>query len=134
MARKPWGIPVPEKVEAYYANDMSVALALANIEALENLYLGRAKDGTDGIGLDEYLIELEAQHGQGLLATAIRDQFASIKMALQAIDEPLSEAVINNPTPVDAAYTEIQKMVVLIKTDLPSALGVLITYQDNDGD
>jgi len=41
---------------------------------------------------------------------------------------------LTNPSVVDAAYVELQKQVVLFKTDMPSSLGVLITYQDNDGD
>ncbi|MFT7011704.1 MAG: hypothetical protein ACJAWR_001727, partial [Flavobacteriales bacterium] len=29
---------------------------------------------------------------------------------------------------------ELQKIIVLLKVDLSSALSILITYQDNDGD
>ena len=46
----------------------------------------------------------------------------------------MSENIINNQTQVEAAYAELQKLIVLFKVDMPSRLGVLITYQDNDGD
>jgi hypothetical protein len=36
--------------------------------------------------------------------------------------------------PAETAYNEVRNMVVYLKTDMPSALGILITYQDNDGD
>ena len=35
---------------------------------------------------------------------------------------------------VEAAYNEIQKLVILLKTDMASALSILITYTDADGD
>jgi len=31
-------------------------------------------------------------------------------------------------------YAELQALVVLWKVDMMSALGILVTYQDNDGD
>ena len=39
-----------------------------------------------------------------------------------------------NKTQVDNAYEKLQQLVPLLKVDLTSALGVLITYADNDGD
>ena len=53
---------------------------------------------------------------------------------MEQIPAPLSIAVDQYKTEVDAAYLEIQKNVIMLKTDMPSAMGVLITYQDNDGD
>jgi hypothetical protein len=46
----------------------------------------------------------------------------------------LANAVVNNSSPVNTAYLKIVQALVLLKTDMPSALGILITYQDNDGD
>jgi len=40
----------------------------------------------------------------------------------------------NQPSTLDALYTKLQNLVVHFKTDMTSAFGVLITYQDNDGD
>jgi len=39
-----------------------------------------------------------------------------------------------NPQSLDNLYVKMQNLVVSIKTDMSSAFGVLITYQDNDGD
>jgi hypothetical protein len=43
-------------------------------------------------------------------------------------------AVNTEQSKVQDLYNEMQKMVVLLKVDLSSALSILITYQDNDGD
>jgi predicted lipoprotein len=125
------GVALPEKCEAYYAG-YSVELAIEQITAIKNLYLGAAD--VDGIGLDEYLVALDAKHGSGQLSDAIKTQLDLATAALQNVPDPLSETVVNNQTIVNTAYTEIQKGVVLLKTDMPSALSVLITYQDGDGD
>jgi uncharacterized protein len=125
------GVALPEKCEAYYAG-YSVELAIQQINAIKNLYLGAAD--ADGVGLDEYLIALDAKHGSGQLSDAIKTQLDIATTALQNVPDPLSETVVNNQTVVNTAYTEIQKGVVLLKTDMPSALSVLITYQDGDGD
>ena len=46
----------------------------------------------------------------------------------------LGNDIIYNKPMVQETYQELQKLVPLIKVDMTSALGVLITYQDNDGD
>ena len=127
-------LELPEKCEAYYSNTMSVLLAKECLLAIENNYLGRSTSGTDGKGLDDYLETIKAQHGSETLNNAIKNQFAIAKSKLSIIPEPLSSSVINAATTVDAAYLEIVKLLVLLKTDVPSALGVVITYQDGDGD
>jgi len=55
-------------------------------------------------------------------------------MALNDIPESLAESVSTQTGKVDKAYAELQQLVVLLKVDMTSVLGVQITYQDNDGD
>lgn len=131
VGKQTLGIALPEKCEAYYAG-YSVELAIEQITAIKNLYLGAGD--ADGVGLDEYLIALDAKHGSGQLSDAIKTQLDLATAALQNVPDPLSETTVSNQTIVNTAYTEIQKGVVLLKTDMPSALSVLITYQDGDGD
>ncbi|MGB3947217.1 MAG: imelysin family protein [Bacteroidia bacterium] len=133
LGKKTLGTPLPDKVEGYYAKN-SVELAVAQLKAIQNLYLGKNTQGVDGVGLDDYLIHVKAQYNGGLLSDAIKAQLNIAIPKLESIPSPLAETIVSNPTIVDAAYTELQKLVVLFKTDMPSALGVLITYQDNDGD
>ena len=54
--------------------------------------------------------------------------------ALELIPDPMSETLTTNKQVVDDAYLQLQMMVPMIKSELTSALGVQINYQDNDGD
>lgn len=134
LGKKSLGVIYPEKCEAYYANSVSVELAKECLANIENTYLGRSKNGNDGLGLDDYLEALKAQHISGTLNVAIKNQFAVTKAKLAVVAEPLSASIVNNPADVDAAYMELVKLLVLLKTDMPSAMGIVITYQDGDGD
>jgi predicted lipoprotein len=133
LGKKTLGSPLPGKTEAYYSQ-LSVELILKNINAIQNIYLGRDELGNDGQGLDDYLVFLNARYMNGTLSDAIKNQFSLAINKLQQVPAPLSVSVVNNAPVVEAAYVELQKLVVLIKTDMPSAMGILITYQDNDGD
>lgn len=132
--KKTLGKTYPHTCEAYYSG-MSLELMEANIEAIHNLYLGISfNEAQNGISLEDYLIALEAPHGEASLDQVIEDQFVKALDAVRAVPAPFSSALDSHKNEVDAAYLEIQRNVVLLKTDMPSAMGVLITYQDNDGD
>jgi uncharacterized protein len=133
LGKKTLGVPLPEKVEAYYGG-YSMVLAKAQLHALENLFLGRDSLGADGPGFDDYLIALGTRYQQGELAQTIKDRFIAVRAALEAIPDPLSGSIASETAKVDKAYEELQRMVVLTKTDMPSAFSVTITYQDADGD
>ena len=123
---------LPREVEAYYSG-ISVQLALAQLKAVQGLYLGTAQRG-NGQGLINYLIDAKAKYNGGLLSDTIKVAFASTLTALQAVPDPLSQTIQTSTTGAQAAFTQCQRLVALLKTDMPSALGVLITYGDNDGD
>ena len=61
-------------------------------------------------------------------------EFDEAIAALKALTDPLSEQIEGNNDPVLTAFTELQDVIVLLKADVTSVLGVTITYQDNDGD
>lgn len=127
------GTTFPTKVQAYYSK-MSAQLALLHLQAVQNLYLGKSAQG-DGSGLDDYLVQAKAKYTDGSsLNDVIKAQFATATTKLQVLTDPLSTQITANNSVVTAAYTELQKLTVLLKTDMPSSLGVLITFGDNDGD
>lgn len=123
---------LPDKVEAYYSG-ISSELADLNLNALRSLYKGETSNGNYN-SFHAYLQAIDAQYNGGSLASAIESQLSITATAVDALPTTLSDAVVSNTTPVNAAYVEVQKTVVLLKSDMPSALGILITYQDNDGD
>lgn len=128
------GVVQPQKAEGYFAGN-SIALATAQLEALQAFYLGKTASGTDGPGFDDFLVHLNAGADQdGLLAEAIRRHFEEALQQLATLNDPLSEELATNKEAVDEVHTRLQMMVPLIKREMTSALGVKITYQDNDGD
>lgn len=131
--KKSMGTVFPNKVEAFYSGK-SLMLAIEQLKSIENIYLGRDAKGNDGLGFDDYLAALKTQHPSGPLNEVIKNKILSAKSKLAAIQAPLSQTIVTNPASVDAAYMEIFQLTVLIKVDMPSAFGVMITYEDNDGD
>jgi len=123
------GIPRPDFCEAVYGG-YSVELANENFNAFKNFYSGITSDNNDGYGLDDYLNDADAVE----LNNRIVAQISLIDLKLSALNDPLPQKIQNNSQAVQDAYNEIQKLIVLLKVDLPSRIGVLITYQDNDGD
>jgi predicted lipoprotein len=118
----------PEKVEAYYSG-YSVALLIAQLQAMQNLYMG----GTSG-GIDDKVAATTAKNNGVPLNDAIKAQITTLLAKLQALPDPLSADVQNNITIVNDTYTEVRKLTVLFKADMSSALGVKISFQDDDGD
>lgn len=134
LGKKSLGVVLPEKCEAYYSSVYSLQYAQESLNLIENTYRGRSVSGDDGKGFDDYLDHLKVQHGSNALTADINTQFAAARTKLAAVQNPLSAQMQANSATVDAAYMELVKLLVLLKTDLPSALGVVITYQDGDGD
>lgn len=123
------GVPRPETTEAYYAG-YSLELAVANLQAIKRLFLGTGLNTGDGLGLQENLVSLDAAN----LSEEIVSEIDQAIAALQNLNDPLSGQIESNNDPVLTAFQELQDVVVLLKADMASALGVTITFQDNDGD
>ncbi len=121
------GTTLPHYVEAYYSQS-SIDLAKESVAGLKNIFTG----GT-GIGFEEYIRDVEGEV-ETSLADQIISKFDQCTTSLNQIGTPLSNKVDSDNATVQLAYNEIKSLVTLIKTDMSSALGLLITFQDNDGD
>ena len=119
------GVQYPDKTEGYHSG-ISIALAAANLNSLKKMFTGN----NSGKGMSDYLVAL----GKKTLSDDVAKQFDIAIGKLSAVPDPLSTALTANKTAIDAAYPEIQILLTLIKTDVASATGVRITYQDTDGD
>ncbi len=127
------GTARPEQVEAYYSKS-SLELLKRTLQAEKAIFMGMTATGTNGPGLDDYLNHVNAKYTNGKLSDAIIAQFDAALTAINAVQGPLSVAVTSQPQAVTKVYDELQKLIILTKTDMPAALGVTITYNDNDGD
>lgn len=123
------GTAFPEKVEAYYSG-ISSELALIQLKASRDLYLGKSSAGVDGEGFDNFLKQI----GDGALNNQIQDQYALAISKLELVPDPLSLTISNSPAVVNAAYVAIQQQVTLIKRQMSSAMNVHLTFSDDDGD
>ncbi|WP_044203476.1 imelysin family protein [Flammeovirga sp. OC4] len=123
------GRPSPMSIEAYYSVN-SLDLLKRNVTALENIF-----KGNDGVGLDDYLT---AYYNTGSiqedLSAKILNQFEVIHSKLDNCQSPFANHIEAQDETVEELYTEMSKLVVMIKSEMPSALSVKITYQDSDGD
>ena len=123
------GIPVPENIESLYGG-YSVALLNENLKAYSDLFEGITLDNIDSEGILDYLSKISEDD----LRSKISSQLSTTIQTAASINEPLQEEVVNHGTAVNNTIAEIQKLLILFKTDMISALGVSINYQDNDGD
>jgi hypothetical protein len=122
------GEQFPDYVEAYYSG-YSKTLALASLNALEQVFLGAT-----GEGMDDNM-SFEVENGTAMVSSSeITDQFSVCRTKIEALGEPFSESIPANPAGFNEAFQEIKKLVAYAKTDIPAILGVLITYSDTDGD
>lgn len=118
----------PERVEAYYSG-FSLDLLERSVSAAQTYF-----NGDNGEGLDDYLqatgIEKEGQ----TLDKIINQGFQESLQKLADIPESLSQSITDGHSSVQDAYIPLGNLVVELKTDMPSALCVSITYVDNPSD
>lgn len=119
-----------DKVQALYSKN-SKALILSSLKASKNVFEGGA-----GQGLDDYLNAAKAKRGETDLSTVITEQFNSAISLIEGNTNTWYDIITNDLATGKAIYAAAQNQVVYIKTDLPAALCVSITYIDNvdDGD
>ncbi|MBI3134392.1 MAG: imelysin family protein [Bacteroidetes bacterium] len=122
------GATMPTYVEAYYSG-LSTTFAYESLLGLETCFTGGS-----GSGFDDYIRDVESDDVTTSLADNILTQFGVCKTKTDALADPLSTTVNADFASVNDLYLELKKLLVYCKTDMTSMLGILITYQDNDGD
>jgi uncharacterized protein len=133
LGSKSYGEPFPTAAEGWRSLTSTQNL-IANLEGVRFLLTGDSPAGTDGVGLNDYLDALNVMSGDVLLSEAINTQLDKAMAALQAIDQPLTVAIESDKASVERARDELRALLVLIKNDMASHLGVTITFNDSDGD
>ncbi len=122
------GEPAPELAEAA-RSEASLANLISNVEALKMTF-----NGAEGLGFDDYLNYVDAFYAYGPLSETIDEQIDETLAALNAIDMPLNQAVIEQPDTVQTAYDKARLLVILLKSDMGNQMGVTVTFNDTDGD
>lgn len=122
----------PNAVQAYYS-DHSIDYMLLTLQNMKDVLNGKA--ALDGKGIIDYVRTLgySSTFG-GNLADDILNQIDVCIAKVNDCGADYSVTVSSNKHKADALFLETKKLLVLIKVDLPSALGVSINYTDSDGD
>ena len=122
------GIPLPEKSEGFYSGQ-SMKLAQAGLEGFREWFDGAGSD------LLDYIDATGATFDGAPLRQEISSRIENSQSLMTALQgESLPNLIENQTEDVDELYQNLQGLVIVSKVDVPSALGILITYQDNDGD
>jgi len=130
LGKQSLGIQLPDYIEARYSG-YSLDLLRSSIVSHQGLFNGDNNSASGSkVGFYEYLVHLERSD----LANNINSRFNSILAKIDSFQNSLESEMATNSSELDALYNLIQGQVVNLKTDMTSAFGVLITYQDNDGD
>jgi len=126
------GNTFPEKVEAFYKNDVSKELALLGLDAVEQVFNGQAFGNTSSTGasMASYLEYLDNSE----LKNDINAQFNEARQVIQALSPSFSQQVINDNTKMTQAYDALQAAVVLLKVDMVSVFDISVDFDDNDSD
>ena len=123
------GETIPTASEAYFGG-YSIELLKENIAGYRNLF-----SGGQGVGFDDYLEGIgAATTGNEDLALTISNQFDQLELAIDQIADPLPMAIADQKSDVEQVFVQMQILVSLFKVDMASSIGVIISYQDNDGD
>lgn len=122
----------PDKSESYYSG-YSTRHLKEHFKAIENIWRGNSRTGTEGIGFDDWLNSL--QDGKALLSET-QTKFEELKTLNNTFQDSISIAqfVQSDVSKVQNWYTEYQKFTRYVKSDLSSLIGIAITYSSGDGD
>ncbi len=124
-------MPEPTRVEGYYSGK-SVKFLKEQLKAIDNIWAGRAMNGQDGLGFEEYLNSVV---GGSVLVSNSKTQFTAVQQAANALPEtPLSATINTNLAVVEKLAVEMQKQTRFFKSDMSSLLGIAITFNSGDGD
>lgn len=125
---KPVGLdgadPQPDKTESPLSG-RALDDIRDNLIGISALYHG----ANDGLGLSDYL----AFRGHDFDAS-FESRVQAARAALDAIPEPLNQAVVDAPDTVRAAIDALFEIERLIQVDIANALSVNLTFNDSDGD
>jgi hypothetical protein len=129
------GTLFPEKVEGFYAKNISKVLLNTAIQSQQDFFNGKVfNSSATGPGLKSYLDEVKAVRNGQNLSEIINNQFTAIYSTNATLNENFSQQIATNNTKMIEAYDALQQNVIYFKLDMMQALNITIDYVDGDGD
>ncbi|MEM6686217.1 MAG: imelysin family protein [Bacteroidota bacterium] len=123
--------PLPDRVEAYYNQEVSKELTLEALDAVINIFNGTTfGSSSQGESFKTYLMSLDRSD----LATSIINQFNTARTAIGELNENFAQQINTDNTKMTQAYDALQAAVVLLKVDMLQAFDINVDFVDADGD
>lgn len=120
---------LPQNVEAFYKKDISKALTLESLNAVQEFF-----NGNGGESFASYLDFLNTIKNGEDLSTLINSQFDVARTQINSLDDNFVTQINTNNTAMLQAFDELQRNVILIKVDMLQALDINVDFVDTDGD
>ncbi|WP_298487706.1 imelysin family protein [uncultured Maribacter sp.] len=123
--------PLPDRVEAFYNNEVSKTLTLEALTAAENFFNGNAYNSSS-TG-ESYVTHLKSLDNSAL-ESLINTQFSGAREKINELENSFSNQINTDNTKMTQAYDALQLNVVSLKVDMLQAFNVSVDYVDADGD
>ena len=94
---------------------------------IRDMYEGH--DSEEGMGISDIVRGQSKQTDERM-----RDHFAAAMAAIDAVEGPLIEAILERPEQVRAVYDRLDELQVTLNTEVVSQLAVAVGFSDTDGD
>ena len=120
---------VPLNSETPYS-ELSLEIIEVQIEFIERLFSGNFSESIGTVSIYDQLNDL----GRSDLVENLDTQFELVLSNLLTEENSLEYLIINNSQNLETIEDSIRTLSVLISNDVVSALDILITASDNDGD
>jgi uncharacterized protein len=120
----------PQLRESLFAN-RSKEHIINNLKAFQKLFLGNTPTASARVGFDDFLVSLGATN----LVNRVTANTAAAIAAFENITGTFGDAVMNNPTQLNAAFDALKLVTDDVKNQFPSVLNFAVPAQgagDND--
>jgi predicted lipoprotein len=125
----------PEIVEAFYRKNLSKTLCLTALDALSDFFNGISANGNpNGSSFKAYLDYLNTIKDGANLSDLINDQFLISETVINGLNDSFYEQINSDNAAMLTAFETLQDKVVLLKSDMFSALSLTVEFQSGDGD
>ncbi|RXJ45804.1 imelysin family protein [Gelidibacter gilvus] len=127
--------PLADKVEGYYNQEVSKALTLEALNAVQDVFNGKSFNGsTTGASFKTYLEYLKVDRNGQNLSAIINAQFNEARTKIEGLNSNFSKQIVTDNTKMTVAYDALQRAVVYLKVDMVQAFNISVDYVDADGD
>jgi predicted lipoprotein len=114
-----------DELQARYSG-FSKELIIKNLEISKEVFFNE-----QGLGLSD---NISAVTGDEVLNNILKTKFNTAINSLKNLNGSLAQAITNSPDDVRIIHEQLQEIIVLLAIDVRSALSIIITSTDNDGD